>query len=234
MDGNGPEDWVVVVNRLEQGLVGARALSCSVAARRSGRCKAGGGGSLRPVFPDSLFSTCVFPGEGSRGGALRRLGSIAVDCLLSVSVCAWLSVDMRWGLSVPVAHLLSPGFVFVLVRLGMGCVSLHGCSGPIDRACRSVFGRFPVTKHRTVYRGPYRLRNMTKTDTSTIKAIPTEGVSLATRSVMRVEIPAKAEMNATPSPVERVLGFFSEGTSVLLHSCDVPRLSKAHGNLLSK
>lgn len=218
MDGNGPEDWVLVVNRLEQGLVGARALSCSVAARRSGRCKAGGGGFLRPVFPDSLFSTCVFPGEGSRGGALRRLGSIAVDCLPSVSVCAWLSVDMRWGFSVPVAHLLSPGFVFVLVRLGMGCVSLHGCSDPTDRARRSVSGRFPVTKHRTVYRGPYRLRNMTKTDTSTIKAIPT----------------AKAEMNATPSPVERVLGFFSEGTSVLLHGCDVRRLAKAHGDLVSK
>lgn len=225
MDGNGPEDWVLVVKRLEQGLLGARALSCSVAARGSGRCKAGGGGFLRPVFPDSLFSICVFSGEGSRRGALRRFGLSVIDCLPSVSVCAWLSVDMRWCLAVPVKHLLSPCPVFVLVRSATGYVFLHGCPDSTDPARRSVLGRFPVTKHRTVYRGPYRLRNMRKTDTSTIKAIPTGRVSLATGSVMRANIPAKAEMNATPSPVERVLGFFSEGTLFLFHGCDVRRLA---------
>lgn len=239
MDGNGPEDWVLVVNRLEIGLVGARALSCSVAARGSDRCKAGGGGFLRPVFPDSLFSVCVFSGRESRGGALRRFGSITADCPPSVSVCAWLSVDIRWGLSVPVTHLLSPGFDFALVRLSMACVSLHGGpdsmdTGTVDRVRRSVLGRFPVTKHRTVYRGPCRLRKMTKTDTSTIKAIPTEEVSLATGSVIRTSIPAKARIKATLSPVEKVLGFFSEGTSLLFHGCAVRRFARVHGDRGSK
>lgn len=170
---------MLVVNRLELGLVGARALSCSVAARRSDRCKAGGGGFLRPVFPISLFSVCVFSGWESRAGTLRRFESITAECPPSVSVCAWLSVDIRCGLSVPVTHLLSPDFVFALVRLRMAHVSLHGNpdsmdTGTADRARRSVLGHFPVTKHRTVYRGPYRLRKMTKTDTRTIKAIPTE------------------------------------------------------------
>ena len=84
IDGNGPEDWVLVVNRLEEGLVGARALSLSVAARGLVLCKAAGGSFLRPWV--LLFSGWLlgFKSRGAGGGgALRQFATIVIDdCLL--------------------------------------------------------------------------------------------------------------------------------------------------------
>lgn len=77
---------MLVVSRLEEGLVGARALSLSVAARGSVLCKAAGGSFLRPwllLFSGWLLRSKSRGGAGGASGALRRFGAIVIDdCLL--------------------------------------------------------------------------------------------------------------------------------------------------------